>query len=84
MLVHSILKELEPYDNITIRNDAKIDNVLLEKDGLTYSKVQLTSGEDFTAELLVNMTYFTLFPLFINLSIYVTIHSFFLHSFLSI
>lgn len=55
MLVHSILKELEPYDNITIRNDAKIDKVQLEKDGLTYSKVQLTSGEDYSAELLVNI-----------------------------
>lgn len=58
MLVHSILKELEPFDNITIRNDAKIDSVQLEKDGLLYSKVQLASGEDFSAELLVNLNLF--------------------------
>ncbi|XP_031617711.1 ubiquinone biosynthesis monooxygenase COQ6, mitochondrial [Contarinia nasturtii] len=53
VLVHSILKELQPYNNITIRNDAKIDKVILEQDGSTYGKVQLASGEDFSAELLV-------------------------------
>lgn len=55
VLVHSILKELEPFDNITIRNDAKIDGVQLVKDGSTYSKVKLSSGEDFSTELLVNI-----------------------------
>lgn len=54
MLVHSILKELEPFQNITIRNDARIDQILLERDGLTFSKVQLANGEDFSAELLVS------------------------------
>lgn len=53
VLVHSILKELEPFENITVKNDAKIDKVQLERDGVTYGKVQLTSGEDFSAELLV-------------------------------
>lgn len=70
MLVHSILKELKPFDNITIRNDAKIDSVQLEKDGLTYNKVKLASGEDFSAELLVNYLFIIVY---IHLSIYLTI-----------
>lgn len=53
VLVHAILKELEPFDNITVRNDAKIEKILLERDGATYSKVQLANGDDFSAELLV-------------------------------
>lgn len=61
MLVHSILKELEPIDNITIRNDARIDKISLEQDGLVYSKVQLTTGEDFSAELLVSSDLFKAF-----------------------
>lgn len=57
VLLHSILKELEPFANITIRNDAKIDNVLLERDGLPFGKVRLATGENFTAELLVNISF---------------------------
>lgn len=53
VLMHSILNELEPFTNITIQNDAKIEQVLLERDGLPFGKVQLATGESFTAELLV-------------------------------
>lgn len=55
MLVHAILKELQSNNNITIRNDARIEKVILEQDGLSYGKVQLASGEDFSAELLVTI-----------------------------
>lgn len=58
VLVHAILKELEPFTNITVRNDAKIEKVLLERDGFTFSRVQLSTGEDFSAELLVNFHLF--------------------------
>lgn len=51
--MHAILKELDPFTNITVQNDAKIEQVLLERDGLPFGKVQLASGETFTAELLV-------------------------------
>lgn len=54
VLVHAILKELEPFSNISIRNGTKIDQVLLERDGLTFGKVQLNTGEEFSAELLVS------------------------------
>lgn len=53
VLLHSILKELEPFTNVTIRNDTKIEQVLLECDGLPYGQVQLATGEIFSAELLV-------------------------------
>lgn len=59
VLVHSILKELIPFNNITIRNDARIEKVSLERDGLTYGKVQLSTGEDFSTELLVNIDFIT-------------------------
>lgn len=61
VLLHSILKELEPSTNITIRNDAKIEHILLERDGLPFGKVQLATGENFTAELLVRNFYSKLF-----------------------
>lgn len=53
VLLHSILKELEPFTNITIQNNAKIERVALEQDGLPFGKVQLATGETFSAELLV-------------------------------
>lgn len=53
VLMHAILKELEPCTNITIQNDARIEQVLLERDGLPFGKVQLATGDSFTAELLV-------------------------------
>lgn len=59
VLVHSVLKEVQTIDNITIRNDERIDKVLLERDELTYSKVQLTTGEEFSAELLVSIFFFS-------------------------
>lgn len=58
VLLHSILKELEPFTNITIQNDAKIEQVSLERDGLPFGKVQLATGESFTAELLVNYSFY--------------------------
>lgn len=77
VLVHGILKELESFDNITVRNDAKIEKIALEKDGLTYSKVQLANGDDFSAQLLVcNLTSFSLsiylFCLYLNEAFYFT------------
>lgn len=54
VILHAILKELEHATNITIKNEAKIENVLLERDGVLNGAVQLKSGETFTADLLVN------------------------------
>lgn len=54
VLLYGILKELENNANITIRNDAKIEKVLLEKDGFTNNLVYLKSGENYSAELLVS------------------------------
>lgn len=53
VLLYAILKELENAPNVTIRNDAKIENVLLERDGVPNGSVQLKTGETFTADLLV-------------------------------
>lgn len=53
VLLHAILKELDPFTNITIQNDVKIEQVQLEQDGLPFGRVQLATGESFTAELLV-------------------------------
>lgn len=64
VLLHAILKELEPFTNITIRNGAKIEKVLLERDGLPFGKVQLATGENFTAELLVKNIFFIVSILF--------------------
>lgn len=64
VLLHSILEELEPFTNITIQNDAKIERVALEQDGLPFGKVQLATEETFSAELLV------IIHLFINLFIF--------------
>lgn len=47
VLMQSILNELEPFTNITIQNDAKIEQVLLERDGLPFGKVQLATGGKF-------------------------------------
>lgn len=68
VLLHSILKELEPLTNITIKNDAKIEQVLLEKDGLPFGKVRLATGESFTAELLVIYLFIYSIILFYNIS----------------
>lgn len=54
VMLHAILKELECAENVTIRNAAKIENVLLERDGVPNGTVQLNTGETFTADLLVN------------------------------
>lgn len=54
VMLHAILKELESATNVTIKNAAKIDRVLLERDGAPHGTVQLQSGETFTADLLVN------------------------------
>lgn len=67
VMVHSILKELEPFENITLRNDAKIERISLERDGSTYSNVQLANGEHFSAELLVCDFVFYLSIIFIYL-----------------
>lgn len=56
VLLHAILNEIEHNENVTIRNDTKIDKVLLERDGYTSSQVFLKSGENFSAELLVRET----------------------------
>lgn len=61
VLLHSVLKELEPHPNITIKNDVKIDRILLKKNGLACNKVQLNGGGDFSAELLVNIYLFKFF-----------------------
>lgn len=55
VLLHSVLKELEPFSNITIRNEAIIERISLEKEGLPCNKVELKTGEDFSAELLVKI-----------------------------
>lgn len=62
VLLHSVLKELEPFSNITIRNEAKIERISLEKDGLPCNKVELKTGEDFSAELLVNINFIHFWP----------------------
>lgn len=62
VLLHSVLKELEPFSNITIRNEANIERISLEKDGLPCNKVQLNTGEDFSAELLVNINFIHFWP----------------------
>lgn len=54
VILHAILKELEHATNITIKNEAKIESVLLERDGAANGSVQLKTGETFTADLLVN------------------------------
>lgn len=59
VILHALLNEIDQNTNVSIRNDARIEKVLLERDGLLSNAVELKTGESFSAELLVRKIIFT-------------------------
>lgn len=54
VLLFAILKEVEKNSNIVIQNGAKIDKIQLESESGKTNEIHLTTGESFSAELLVS------------------------------
>lgn len=57
VLLYAIVKEIEKNPNVIIQNNAKIDQVRLQRDGRPRNMVYLKSGESYSAELLVSEIY---------------------------
>lgn len=55
VLVHAILKEFEASSNVTIQNNSRIESVLLPKDGSQYGSVTLSTGENYSCDLMVRI-----------------------------
>lgn len=55
VLVHAILKELEASSNVTIQNNSRIERVLLPKDGYQHGSVTLSTGENYSCDLMVRI-----------------------------
>lgn len=53
VLLFSILEKLEKCDNVEMKTGTKIDRISLQQDETMSNEVHLTTGEHFTAELLV-------------------------------
>lgn len=58
ILIYAILEEIQKNSNITIKNNSKISNVRLQRDGLANGAVYLKSGDIYSAELLVSGFFF--------------------------
>lgn len=54
VLLFAILKEIEKNSNIVIQSGAKIDKIQLESETGKTNEIHLTTGEQFSAELLVS------------------------------
>lgn len=54
ILLFAILNEIEKKSNIVIQNDARIDKIQLESENGKTNEIHLTTGEQFSAELLVS------------------------------
>lgn len=57
VLIHAILKEIKKNSNITIKNNSKIEKIQLQRDGHTNGKVHLKSGEIYSADVLVSISF---------------------------
>lgn len=54
LVLHAVYKELENANNVEVRNQSKIESVILPKDGVRKSVVKLKDGETYSCELLVS------------------------------
>lgn len=48
---------MEGIENVSIKNDSRIESCLLPKDGEPCSSVQLKTGENYSCQLLVSLFY---------------------------
>lgn len=57
VLLHAIENEIMKNSNVDIRNDSRIEKVHLQCNGSECNEVHLKSGETFTSELLVRLSF---------------------------
>lgn len=55
ILLFAILNEIAKKSNIVIQNDARIEKIQLESENGKTNEIHLTTGEQFSAELLVSI-----------------------------